>query len=161
MAQFYPEGMNSTNLNQTAVPAGLVTPPPESFDTAAMRGSMQEMLSENLGQYVSCEFLVGTQAMARKEGILYSVGRAYILLYEELSRTFVACDIFSIKFVTFYMPGQRPGGRVVGQTPSRVPMVNVPGLGLIPAGPHGIGAGAPVGGSTAAREPVPNWYTAR
>ena len=73
-----------------------------------MRGSMQQILSENLGQFVVCEFLIGTQAMTRKEGILYSVGRSYLTLYEEVNMNYVVCDIFSIKFVTFYLPGRRP-----------------------------------------------------
>ena len=46
--------------------------------------------------------------MTSRQGILYSVGTAYVILYEETSRTFIMCDIFSIKFVTFYLPGQRP-----------------------------------------------------
>ena len=106
-----------------------------------MRGSMQEILSENLGQFVVCEFMIGTQNMVRKEGILYSVGRSYIVLYEEDTQNFILCDIFSIKFVTFYLPGQRPGGRSAGM-PANVSMVNVPGLDHIPAGPYGLGAGA-------------------
>lgn len=143
MAQFYPEGMRDMNLNRANEAGGLVTPPPENFQTDAMRGSMQEILSENLGQYVVCEFIVGTQAMTRKEGILYSVGRAYITLYEETQQSFVVCDLFSIKFVTFYMPGQRPGGRVVGSA-ANLPMVNIPGLDGIPAGQYGLGAGTGV-----------------
>ena len=83
------------------------------------------------------ELLVGTQAMTRKEGILYSVGRNYLTLYEESSQTFVVCDIFSVKFVTFYLPGQRPGR----SSNANVPMVNVPGVGTVSVGPYGIGAG--------------------
>ena len=71
---------------------------------------MQQILSENLGQFVVIEFLIGTQAMTEKMGILYSVGRGFVVLYEELQNRYVVCDIFSIKFVTFYEPGQRPRG---------------------------------------------------
>ena len=93
-----------------------------------------------------CEFLVGTQAMTRKEGILYSVGRSYLTLYEETSQTFVVCDIFSVKFVTFYLPGQRPG-RSGGGIP--VPTVNIPGVGTVPAGQYGLGASGTSGSSGA------------
>lgn len=154
MAQFYPDGLCDMNLNRARENATLVTPPAENFETDAMRGSMQQILSDNLGQYVMCEFLVGTQAMTRKEGILYSVGRSYVVLYEEVAQTFVVCDVFSIKFVTFYMPGQRPGGRAGTQAQANVPMVNVPGLDGVPASPYGLGAGAPVRGMSAAREPA-------
>lgn len=93
----------------------IVTPPEESFDTQAMMGSMQQILSENLGQFVVCEFLIGTAATTKKEGILYSVGRSFMVLFEEMSKTYVVCDIFSVKFVTFYMPNQRPGRRGMQQ----------------------------------------------
>lgn len=84
------------------------TPPPEDFNTDAMRGSMQQMLSDNLGQFVVCEFIIGTEGLARKEGVLYDVGRSYVTLYDEPYRRYIVCDVFSIKFVTFYEPGQRP-----------------------------------------------------
>lgn len=108
MNKLYPNGMTSVTLNTIQGNNELVTPPEEDFNTEAMRGSMQEIFSDNLGQFVVCEFLIGTQFTTRKEGILYSVARNYIVLYEEQSHTFVVCDIFSIKFVTFYLPGQRP-----------------------------------------------------
>lgn len=65
-----------------------------------MVGSMQEALADNLGLYAVCEFVVGTQSMESKEGILYSVGRSFVVLYDERQQTFVLCDIFSIKFAT-------------------------------------------------------------
>lgn len=137
MNQLYPAGMREVALSKAQENSVLTTPPEENFNTDAMRGSMQQILSDNLGLYVVCEFLVGTQAMTRKEGILYSVGRSYLTLYEESSQDFVVCDIFSLKFVTFYLPGQRPG-RVAGSL--NVPTVNVPGVGSVPAGPFGIGS---------------------
>lgn len=149
MSQFYPDGMCEMNLSKARESGGLVTPPPEDFSTEAMRGSMQEILSENLGQYVVCEFVVGTQGMTRKEGILYDVGRSYLTLYEEDAQIFIVCDIFSIKFVTFYLPGQRPG-RPGSAVPS-VPTVNIPGLGGVPAGPYGLGTGTVRPGSVGAQ----------
>lgn len=87
----------------------IVTPPEGDFNNEAFQGSMQQILSDNLGQFVVCEFIVGTgPALTVKEGILYNVGRSFIVLYEELNRNYVVCDIFSIKFVTFYLPGERP-----------------------------------------------------
>lgn len=83
-------------------------PPEENFDTEEMRGSMQAILSQNIGQYVVVEFLIGTQEIIRKQGLLYFVGRSYITLYDEAVNNFIVCDIFSIKFVYFYMPGDRP-----------------------------------------------------
>jgi len=109
MAQLYPDGMRDIAMNRVDENGSINTPPEEDFDTEAMQGSMQQFLSENLGTYVVIEFLIGTQNIVRKEGVLYAVGRSVVTLYEELSQTFVTCDIFSVKFVTFYLPGQRPG----------------------------------------------------
>ena len=138
MNQFYPNAVRSIAMDQARGSGGLVTPPEEDFNTDTMRGSLQQILSDNLGAYVACEFLVGLQAMIRKEGILYSVGRSYLTLYEETTQTFMVCDIFSLKFITFYLPGRRPGQ--VGA--STVPTVTVPGVGEVPAGNYGLGAGS-------------------
>jgi len=104
-----------------------------------MYGSMQEALADNLGLYAVCEFVVGTQSMETKEGILYSVGRSFVVLYDERQQTFVLCDVFSIKFATLYLPGHRPWN--VTRTPT-VPMVEIPGVGTVPSGPYGIGTGS-------------------
>ena len=85
------------------------TPPPVDFNTEEMRGSMQLILSDNIGEFVVIEFLIGTEQMMRKQGILYFVGTSYVTLYDDMANNFIVCDIFSIKFVYFYFPGQRPG----------------------------------------------------
>ena len=88
--------------------SGINTPPEQDFNTPAMAGSMQQFLNDNLGEYVVIEFLIGTQTMTQKAGILYAVGTSVVTLYEEVSQTFITCDIFSVKFVTFFLPGHRP-----------------------------------------------------
>ena len=82
--------------------------PQENFDTEEMRGSMQAILADNIGNYVVIEFLMGTEDMIRKQGMLYFVGRSFLTLYDERSNNFIVCDIFSVRFVYFYMPGDRP-----------------------------------------------------
>jgi hypothetical protein len=84
------------------------TPEQQTFDNEEMRGSMQQMLADNIGEYVVAEFLIGTERIMRKQGILYSVGVSYVTLYDDMVNNFIVCDIFSIKFVYFYYPGQRP-----------------------------------------------------
>ena len=88
--------------------SNITVPPGEDFNTNTMQGSLQQILSDNLGNFVVCDFVIGTQEMVKRQGILYFVGRSYIVLYEEIEMTYVICDIFSIKFVTFYLPGRRP-----------------------------------------------------
>lgn len=82
--------------------------PQQNFDTPEMRGSMQQILSHNIGEYVVIEFIIGTDRIARKQGILYLVGTSFVTIYDDVSNNFLVCDIFSIKFVYFYYPGQRP-----------------------------------------------------
>lgn len=84
------------------------TPPQPTFDSEEMRGSMQAILAQNIGEYVVIEFLIGTQHMLRKQGMLYFVGRSFVTLYDEHVNNFIVCDIYSVKFVYFYMPGDRP-----------------------------------------------------
>ncbi len=89
-------------------PPEFTTPPPLDFNSEEMRGSMQKILSENTGEYVVIEFLIGTERIMRKQGILYFVGTSYVTLFDDEFNNFIVCDIFSIKFVYFYYPGQRP-----------------------------------------------------
>ena len=131
-------GMDMTEINTTEMYPVLRVNPQEGLTGSRMSGSMQEALADNLGLYAVCEFVVGTQEMETKAGILYSVGRSFLVLYDEQQQNFILCDIFSIKFVTMYMPGHRPWN--VTRTPP-VPMVEIPGVGIVPAGPYGIGTG--------------------
>ena len=111
MARLYPEAMQNialNNANTAAQESGINTPTPPDFNTPAMEGSLQQFLADNLGEYVVVEFLIGTQAVTTKSGILYAVGTSVVTLYQELSQTFITCDLFSVKFVTFYLPGHRP-----------------------------------------------------
>lgn len=87
---------------------GFTTPPQQDFNTEEMRGSMQNLLSDNLGEYVVIEFLIGTGLIVRKQGLLYSVGTSVVTLYDDEVNNYIVCDIFSVKFVYFYLPGQRP-----------------------------------------------------
>lgn len=103
------QGQNITqNADGTYRVLGFVTPPPIDFDTEEMRGSIQYILSKNVGEYVVVEFLIGTQEITRKQGILFYVGTSFITLYDDFLNNFIVCDVFSIKFVYFYFPGQRP-----------------------------------------------------
>ena len=87
----------------------LQVPPAQDFDTANFQGSMQEVLHENIGKYVLVDFLIGTSNLVTRQGFLYYVGTQFIVLYDSLNLRYVVCDIFSIKFVTFLLPGYQPG----------------------------------------------------
>ncbi len=99
-----------SKINQETMPGerGFTVPPQQNFNTDALRGSMQNYLADNIGEYVVIEFLIGTSQLIRKQGILYSVGTGVVTLYDEEYDNFITCDVFSVKFVYFYRPGQRP-----------------------------------------------------
>ena len=88
---------------------GFNVPPDQDFNTVSFQGSMQQVLQENIGNYVIVEFLIGTGILTSRQGILYSVASQFLVLYDEFESRYVVCDIFSVKFVTFLLPGYRPG----------------------------------------------------
>ena len=103
-------GMSSPNTNRPdpVMPPNLS--PQESPEAVgnpqntqeAYAGSFQAALQNNLGYFVVIEFLIGTNGLTEKEGILYAVGNNFVTLYEQETDRYIVCDLFSIKFVTFF-----------------------------------------------------------
>lgn len=79
------------------------------MDSPGLEGSFQQVLAANLGHYVQIDFLVGIQTLVRRSGIIYAVGRSFVVLYDETNRNFVMCDVFSAKFVAFFATRPAPG----------------------------------------------------
>ncbi len=73
----------------------------ENDSLQGFANSWQRALQQNIGEYCLIDFLIGTQNLVRKEGILYDVGMSFITLYEPRSKNYIVCDFYSIKFVTF------------------------------------------------------------
>ena len=57
-------------------------------------------LRQQIGKLVRVEFLIGTNNLVDRIGILEDVGASYIFLRSLESNTTVYADIYSIKFVT-------------------------------------------------------------
>ena len=57
-------------------------------------------LREQIGRLVRVEFLIGTNNLVDRVGILEDVGASYILLRSIERNTLVYADIYAIKFVT-------------------------------------------------------------
>ena len=57
-------------------------------------------LREQIGKLMRVEFLIGTNNLGDRIGILEDVGASYILLRSLESDSLVYCDIYSIKFIT-------------------------------------------------------------
>jgi len=99
-----PENENSVVLSNEE--------PMDAIPNGAVNGvdpeTIQEIIALSVGNYVVVEFLVGTQNIVRKEGVLTAVGVSWLLLYDESSGTSIVCDMYSVKFVTYFDPGRRP-----------------------------------------------------
>lgn len=96
-------------MSETTGNNNFSVPPDQDFSTISFQGSMQQVLQENVGKYVIVEFLIGTGNIISRQGLLYYVASQFLVLYDEIESRYVVCDIFSVKFVTFLMPGYRPG----------------------------------------------------
>ena len=62
-------------------------------------------LREYIGRLMRVEFLIGTNNLVDRIGILEDVGASYILLRSFENDSLVYCDIYSIKFVTISTTG--------------------------------------------------------
>ena len=62
-------------------------------------------LREQIGKLMRIEFLIGTNNMVDRIGVLQDVGASYILLRSVENDSLVYCDIYSIKFVTISTTG--------------------------------------------------------
>ena len=96
---------------------GFRVPATQNFNTETFAGSVQQVLQDNIGQYVIVDFFMGTGTLETRQGILYDVATQYIVLYDEINLHYVVCDVFSIKFVTFLLPNHRPGQVPSGSAP--------------------------------------------
>lgn len=62
-------------------------------------------LREQIGKLMRVEFLIGTNNLTDRIGILEDVGASYILLRSVESDNLIYCDIYSIKFITIASTG--------------------------------------------------------
>ena len=63
-------------------------------------------LREQIGKLMRVEFLIGTNNLTDRIGILEDVGASYILLRSIESNNMIFCDIYSIKFITISASNQ-------------------------------------------------------
>lgn len=57
-------------------------------------------LRQQIGKLMRVEFLIGTDNMVDKIGILQEVGASYIILSSFEGDTLIYCDIYAIKFIS-------------------------------------------------------------
>jgi hypothetical protein len=59
-------------------------------------------LRTQIGRMVRIEFLIGTGTLVDRTGTLLSVGANFLTIRQVQTDDIVACDFFSIKFITFF-----------------------------------------------------------
>lgn len=62
----------------------------------------QGYLKTQIGKRIRVTFLLGTNTIQDRTGVLKDVGISYIVLREEETNSDVLCDIYSIKFVNIF-----------------------------------------------------------
>ena len=81
---------------------------PQRGNHTVNAASYQEFLAERIGYYIICEFLIGVDRLILRQGRLIDVGDSYFTLFEEDELAYTVCDLYSLKFVTYFNQGNRP-----------------------------------------------------
>ncbi len=88
--------------------------PPVQTNIAASSSSQvsaenyQEMLSGLIGSYIITELLIGIDRLVLRQGYLTAVGQSYYILFDPEPGSSTVCDIYSLKFVSFFESRERP-----------------------------------------------------
>lgn len=82
------------------------------FHAQGQSANQVEMLTEQLqtavGYYVSCDFLIGTQIIETRDGILAKVGTNFLTLYQPDLERYIVCDLYALKFISIYNTSSVP-----------------------------------------------------
>ena len=70
--------------------------------TAESLQYMNGFLRTQIGRIVQVQFLIGSNTMVERMGLLLAVGANYILLNEIETDDILVCDFYNIKFIRFY-----------------------------------------------------------
>ncbi len=96
-----PNGCDNAIYTVNASPTGTNQPntvPSVENDNLYTQG----FLRNQIGKKVKIEFLIGTNMLMDREGILLDVGISYVLIREVDTNDLVMADMYSIKFVRIF-----------------------------------------------------------
>ncbi len=80
----------------------------ENGGTTSQVIMLGEQLQTAIGYYVSCDFLIGTQIIETRDGILAKVGTNFLTLYQPDLERYIVCDLYALKFITIYNSTELP-----------------------------------------------------
>lgn len=72
-----------------------------NFTNMQNRGNIEEFLRTQIGKNVRMQFLIGTNTLIEKSGILMGVGDNFVILKEDGSGEILVCDFDGAKFIRF------------------------------------------------------------
>jgi hypothetical protein len=99
-----PGGIPGPGAGGSSSPFEMAPGSPVILDTLYTQG----YLKTQIGRRVRITFLLGTNTLQDRTGILKSVGISYVVLTEQDTGTDVLGDIYSIKFVDFFPSTSTP-----------------------------------------------------
>ena len=99
--QSYPLYNDERENERTYIPIDLFEPKTDRLPTDTEH-KLRELIADNIGRYVRCEFLIGTQCTTIREGVLKEIGTSFIVLYHEDDDSYESCDFYALKFMTFF-----------------------------------------------------------
>ncbi len=82
-------------------PSGMLSQPNSSLPGDSLE-YLNGFMRSQIGRTVRVDFLIGTNTLVDKTGVLLGVGSNYILLNEVQTDDLLACDFYNIKFIHFY-----------------------------------------------------------
>lgn len=103
-----PYGPNTGNISSYPPAQTNVATSPSSPDSQVSVENYQEMMSQLIGSYIITELLIGVDRLVLRQGYLTAVGPSYYILYDPEPNSNTVCDIYSLKFITFFESRERP-----------------------------------------------------
>ncbi|MDF2522637.1 MAG: hypothetical protein K0R31_278 [Clostridiales bacterium] len=92
--------MPMPSLPAAGMPGTEIQPAPQTVQSTEF---VAGYLKTQIGQNVRVEFLIGTNGpLVDRTGTLVGVGASFILIRPSNTDDILLCDLYSIKFVTFY-----------------------------------------------------------
>jgi hypothetical protein len=105
------ETIDKINQIQNSAQNNMINPGNQSIsltpETLSNTDFLPAYLSKHIGKWIRAEFLIGG-FLEQRVGILYEVGASYIIIKSIEPDTLVACDLFSIRFVTIVLNNDFP-----------------------------------------------------
>jgi hypothetical protein len=104
------------NVQGGSAQGGTTPVPAQEAGSEGFVDSVLQILAENIGAYIVAEFLVGTNTIVGRQGILEFVGPNYIVLHDEANQIHIIGDAAALRFVSICFGEEGENGATASQT---------------------------------------------